>query len=340
MRMNKTQLHEFADATLMKSVRDKVRKEKRCEISDRLALYIAHSVHMNRLMKESAKDKLLASAEMGFAPAAYALHHLADIDGEAHDSEKWLRKASDGGFPEAQCALAMRMMNGLHKIKNEKERQSEFDTLSNLIVKSAAQGSRHSQFLLATMPSTSSEESLNLLLSSAKQMHPTAQKILAEKFLSGNGVDVDYILAYAWVINALINDETIMDNSRGMIDFMLANMTKEEILEAEEIAEEYYLSSKAKHDEDPVWRWARSDIYPLEADLCDDVTNNESDKTLLTALNSARYLKAWARWGGERLEYALSVDDQLKASPEWKGKAVMLRFREVERLTLAHFNDL
>lgn len=68
--------------------------------------------------------------------------------------------------------------------------------------------------------------------------------------------------------------------------------------------------------------------------------NKRRDEVMAKALNSAKYLKAWSVWGGDRMRYAIDMDDKLSKEPEWKERSLEERFKEAERLTLIHFGDI
>lgn len=67
---------------------------------------------------------------------------------------------------------------------------------------------------------------------------------------------------------------------------------------------------------------------------------SQSGDPVINAINKTAYLKKWYYEKSPKFDYAVDVDDKLKAEPEWGDKSLEERFAEATRLTRIHFGEI
>jgi hypothetical protein len=69
-------------------------------------------------------------------------------------------------------------------------------------------------------------------------------------------------------------------------------------------------------------------------------TNQSSvPEPVISAINKTAYLKKWYYDKSPKFDYAVEVDDKLRADPVWGNKTLEERFAEAARLTRIHFGE-
>lgn len=62
-----------------------------------------------------------------------------------------------------------------------------------------------------------------------------------------------------------------------------------------------------------------------------------TDDELMAEINKIPELSYWMKYDKEKFEYAVSVDDQLRADAAWDNRPISERFRRVTQITMEHF---
>ncbi|ELM3752464.1 hypothetical protein RYR31_003679 [Aeromonas dhakensis] len=71
-----------------------------------------------------------------------------------------------------------------------------------------------------------------------------------------------------------------------------------------------------------------------------ETIQNDVPAPVLNAINNTAYLKKWYYEKSPKFDYAVDVDDKLKADPDWSNKSLEERFAEATRLTRIHFGEI
>jgi uncharacterized protein len=218
-------------------------------------------------------DRLLhASAEQGYLPAEFALGIPStllggisiDIPGvpepDPAESEKWMHKAADSGFAEAQAALAANL--GLNAASAADQAEAV-----RWARKAADQGNAQGELILASHyqsglgVSKDANEAARWYLKAAVLGAALAQQNLAYLYAEGRGVPKDVVQAHMWIDLAErqfgespFGDWTRQSNL-SLIDSMGGPATPDQLKEAGRLADDWLASHPPQPPADraPMW---------------------------------------------------------------------------------------
>ncbi len=149
-------------------------------------------------------------------------------------SAYWYEQAAQQGHAEAQSILGLYYSEGIGVERN-------YETAFEWFLKAARQGDANAQNSLGSLLKNGlgvpedEAAAFEWYRKAAEQGHPIAQKNVGRAYERGQGTRIDPVRAYAWF---KVSAERGYKASRSHLSFLLPNMTRSQIEEAERLAAE------------------------------------------------------------------------------------------------------
>ncbi len=205
---------------------------------DRFIFQFARALHKNGDF-EKALDLYRVIAERGYNQAQLALGNMhivgEGVTQDLFEAARWYRMAAEQGLPDAQLIIGVMYISaeGVEQDLVEAERWVRL---------AAEQGLAKAQHTLGRMYISGQgvrvdyTEAARWLGKAAEQGLPEAQHDLGKMYDAGLGVTQDKVRSYMWVSLAAARQHLA---SRQPVDILAAQMTSEQIVEAQHMAWEW-----------------------------------------------------------------------------------------------------
>lgn len=235
--------------------------EKAEEEAKRDALLISKHAQAHHLLnandEDGAKKIFTELATQGFAPSMHILGLILTQDGDP-SGFKWIQKASELNYAPAQCDEAAEYMQMLKKQKKQSDKDRYSQRIRSLVKKSSDGRFARCQLVYSMDSSLTKEESIGLLISSARQRNADAQALLAEVYESGYGLyKKNLVESYAWYSNAIINGSSF-DNLSFKLERLKSEMSQDDMDKAIKLSRDYYSTLKRN---DHVFMWVSPPLF-------------------------------------------------------------------------------
>lgn len=182
------------------------------------------------------------AAEQGFARAQYQLG-LDYANGEGVKADKaeavhWFHAAAEEGFAQAQLELGLCYLEGRGVGENGAEALKWFRS-------AASQGLAYAGYAIGNCylqgigVAKDIEEGIKWIKQAAVEGVATSQNALGVAYEKGDGVPKDAVQAYKWFALAAAQDDEHSSDIRLSLAKLEANLTKDQIAEAQRLAREF-----------------------------------------------------------------------------------------------------
>ena len=206
-----------------------------------LGLLYASGAGVTRDVVKAAKWRRKA-ADQGLSRAQYQVgFDFATGEGvkiNQTEAAKWFRRAADQGQVEAQYELGLRCLSGRGVRESGAEAVGWFR-------KAAGQGSAPAEYQIGicyfqgTGVPKNIQEGIKWIRGAAERGLAAAQNKFGACYEKGEGVPKDYVQAYKWFALAAAQDDEHALDIRVSLAKAEANLTKEQITEAQQLAREF-----------------------------------------------------------------------------------------------------
>jgi hypothetical protein len=160
------------------------------------------------------------------------------------EAARWFRRAANQGLIEAQYELGACLLTGRGIQENSSEAVEWFR-------KASAQGFPMAEYQLGncyfegTGVPKNIQEGIQLIQIAAEKGLATAQNKLGLCYQKGEGVTKDYVQAYKWFALAAARDDEHALDIKVRIASLEANLTREQVAEAQRLASEFKPGGKS-----------------------------------------------------------------------------------------------
>lgn len=174
------------------------------------------------------------AAEEGNERAQFNMGVLFDVGQYINENDSmafsWYKKAADQGFAPAQMSVAEMYDDGLGVSEDNAEAEKYY-------LMAADQGILEAQMRLGVHYqghgdlNVQQDKSAKWFLEAAKQNHPPGMTRIGAKYADGNGVERDFIKAYAWTYLASERDQAEAEGNLKKITAVLDQTSIDKAIE-------------------------------------------------------------------------------------------------------------